>query len=300
MQAPIVLAHPGGERLAAALAAHLQTQQTEVDIHRFPDGECCPRIQSDVAGREVVIACALDRPDPRSLSLYLLASALREQRARRILLAVPYLPYMRQDRPFARGEGTSARHFARWLSSFIDGLVTVDPHLHRIHSLDEIYSVPTRVVAAAPAIAGWVAANVGNPVLIGPDQESEQWVAHVARLADCPATVLEKKRHGDHEVEISLPDVALARGRTAVLVDDIISTAGTMITAIRQLRKLGLQDAVCVGVHAIFAGDAWPALQAAGPARIVSGNTVEHPTNEIDVHPLMAAAVAELLTGSGR
>jgi ribose-phosphate pyrophosphokinase len=110
--------------------------------------------------------------------------------------------------------------------------------------------------------------------------------------------VLRKTRHGDREVEVSLPDADRVRGRTPVLVDDILSTGRTMIAAVRQLQRLELNRPVCVGVHAIFAGDAWAALQAAGPAKIVSCNTIAHPSNAIDLHAYIAEAVGGLLAGS--
>ncbi len=225
-------------------------------------------------------------------------SVLGEKKAGRIVLVAPYLPYMRQDRVFRPGEGTSARHFAAWLCGWIDGLVTVDPHLHRIHSLDEIYDVPSRVVAAAPEMALWIGAHLANPALIGPDEESAQWVAGVASIVKAPWAVLKKIRHGDHEVEVSLPDADRLRGCTPVLVDDIMSTAATMMAAIRQLQRLGFRDPVCVAVHAIFAGDAYQALRDCGAARIVTCNTIIHPSNAIDVHARIADAVVACLENS--
>jgi ribose-phosphate pyrophosphokinase len=154
--------------------------------------------------------------------------------------------------------------------------VTVDPHLHRYHYLSEVYRIPTRVVPAAPAIAAWISAHVTRPMLVGPDAESAQWVAQVAAGAGCPYTVLSKVRSGDREVAVSAADAAALHGYTPVLVDDIISTARTMMAAVRQLQAAGLPPPVCIGVHALFAGDAYEALQAAGPARIVTCDTVPH------------------------
>src|SRR5829696_534139 len=108
-------------------------------------------------------------------------------------------------------------------------LVTVDPHLHRYKSLDEIYSIPTRVVHSAPFLAEWIAANEPAPLLIGPDIESEQWVSEVAARANAPYRILRKQRHGDRDVEITIPDLHEFSGRMPVLVDDIISSGRTII-----------------------------------------------------------------------
>ncbi|MDQ1831634.1 ribose-phosphate diphosphokinase [Massilia scottii] len=205
---------------------------------------------------------------------------------------------MRQDIPFHPGEGITAIHFARLLSSACDWLVTVDPHLHRIHHLGEVYSVPTRVVRASPSIAAWIAANVQLPLLVGPDAESEQWVSAVAAVVGCPFTLLQKTRNGDREVEVSVPVVAAWRDRTPVLVDDIASTAMTMIGAVARMHEAGLRDPWCIAVHPLFAGDAHAALRAAGVAGIVSSNTIAHESNRIDMSEPIADAI-ERLSGVG-
>lgn len=290
----IVIAYPGNDELAQSLATQSGSERVPLEFRHFPDGEIYLRVAGEVGDKTVIIACGLERPNEKAMGLYLLASTLRELGARRILLAAPYLGYMRQDRSFHAGEGVSARYFAKFLSSFLDGLVTVDPHLHRIHDLHEVYAIPTRVVAAAPAISAWVAQNVEAPVLIGPDSESEQWVSQVALGAKCPFVVLEKKRFGDRSVEVSIPDSTRLRDRTPVLIDDIISTAKTMIAATRHIVDAGLQRPICVGVHAIFASSAHDDLSRAGAVRIVTCNTVPHPTNAIDVHSAIVRALAEL------
>jgi ribose-phosphate pyrophosphokinase len=295
----IVLALPGAELLAAQLVTTLgQRVDCEAGgllLHRFPDGETCPRVTGEVSGRDVVLAAELDQPDAKVLALYLSACVLQELGARSVGLVLPYLPYMRQDASFAPGQGVTSRHFARLLSGCCDWLVTVDPHLHRHHSLSDIYSVATEVVPSAPAIARWIAANVARPVLIGPDEESAQWVGQVAAIAGCPYTVLSKVRSGDREVKVSLPDAAALAGYTPVLVDDIISTAHTMIAAVAQLRALGLAAPACIGVHALFAGSAYAELEAAGAGSIVSCDTVRHASNRIGMGAALADAAGRLL-----
>jgi ribose-phosphate pyrophosphokinase len=202
---------------------------------------------------------------------------------------------LRQDQVFREGEGVTARYFAQLLSGFLDGLVTVDPHLHRIHDLAEVYSIPARVVASAPAIAAWIAGHVEAPVVVGPDVESEQWASDVARRAGCPFVLAQKTRRGDRSVEVVVPDLGSWRDRTPVLIDDIISTAKTMIAAVQHVRETASRPPVCAGVHAVFAQDAYAELLAAGPAQIVTCNTIPHETNAIDVQPAIAQAVQDLL-----
>jgi ribose-phosphate pyrophosphokinase len=289
------VALPGSADFAERVADSLGRRCTLADVHVFPDGEC--RVGIAVESAEVIVVASLYRPNESVVPLLFLAETLRDSGVRRIVLAAPYLAYMRQDARFRPGEGISARYFGRLLSRYADALVTVDPHLHRIASLDEVYAIPSRVVHAAPHVADWIRANVREPVIVGPDSESEQWVRDVAARADAPHVVLEKVRKGDASVEIRLPQPASWAERTPVLVDDIISSAGTMIAAAAILKAAGLRDPVCVGVHGIFADDAWRRLHEAGVDRVVTCNTIPHESNAIDIAPAVAAAAEEIRAG---
>jgi ribose-phosphate pyrophosphokinase len=292
---PLLFAMPGSEALSLQLQSELRCDVGKLEIRHFPDQESCPRFFSALAGRDVVLLCELDNPDGKVLPMYLSACVARELGARSVGLVIPYLPYMRQDKRFQEGEGITSQHFARLISGCCDWLVTVDPHLHRHRAMSEIYSIPTSVVHAATFLARWIAENVTNPVIFGPDSESEQWVAEVADAVDCPYTVLTKIRRGDRDVEVSIPDASFWVGMTPVLVDDIVSTARTMIAASVQIERAGMCAPVCVAVHPLFAGDAFIALRTSGVDRIVSCNTVTHATNRINLCKPIAVAVSEML-----
>lgn len=295
---PIVFHLPGDEIFADKLVRTLESERAALALHRFPDGESLVRLDADVSGRVVVLACSLALPNEKTLPLLFAADAARDLGASKVLLAAPYLAYLRQDRRFHAGEAVTSRTYAALLSTAFDGLVTADPHLHRYHSLDEIYRIPTRVVHTAPLIARWVSAHVERPLLIGPDSESEQWVAEVATGASAPWTVLQKIRRGDRDVEVSLPDVSTWRDRQPVLVDDIVSSARTMIQAVASIRRVGLTAPLCIGVHALFAPGAYDELLAAQPSRVLTCDTVPHASNEISVVEPMAHALRELMEGT--
>lgn len=288
MGATMVFSLPGHEALGSRLAAALGAPEGALTLRQFPDGETYVRGETPCDGLDAVLAANLFRPNAQFLPLVYSARALRVLGARRVFLVSPYLPYMRQDARFQPGEVVTSRIFARLLSDIVDGLVTVDPHLHRHTTLGEIYSIPTRVEHAASAIAGWIRVHVNQPVVIGPDSESEQWVREVAAMAGAPFIVLSKTRRGDRDVEITVPALDSWRAHTPVLVDDIISTGRTMVQTIGNLSQAGYAAPVCIGVHAVFAGDAYEALQAAGASEIVTCNTVPHPSNAIDLTLLLA------------
>lgn len=298
---PIVFTMPGNERQAAAITACLPGRPGEAEVRRFPDGESYVRLLQPVAGCEAMVVCTLDRPDAKLVPLLWLAAAAREGGAVRVGLVAPYLAYMRQDKVFRTGEIVSARHFAALLGASFDWLVTVDPHLHRIGSLGEIFTGPAIAVHAAPAIASWIGQAVRAPLLVGPDEESQQWVDDIASRSGADSIVLAKQRFGDHEVSIDASGLPTPAGRTSVLVDDMVSTARTMLASARLLREHGYPAPVCVSVHALFAEAAYADLQAVA-ADIVTCDTVAHPSNRIPVAERLAAGIRLALqapAGSG-
>lgn len=295
MTSPVLIPLPGNEPLATSIAQLVHARQGTIDVRHFPDEETYIRFEENLSGREVIFLCTLDRPDAKLLPLLFAAATARELGARNVGVIAPYLAYMRQDRRFKPGEAITSKCFARLLSREFDWLVTVDPHLHRLTSLSEIYRIPTSTVHAAPLISDWIANEVADPVLIGPDSESEQWVAAVAGAAGAPYLVLQKVRRGDRDVEVSVPDAEQWRGRTPVLVDDIISTGRTMIETVRHLGRAGMRSPVCIGVHGIFAGASFRELSDAGASKIVTTNTVVHESNAIDITGILADPVVALM-----
>lgn len=295
---PVLLSFPDDRLLATAVAGRIGARVGRLEWRHFPDGESLIAVDEGVAGADVVLFASLDNPDHKALPLRFAAQTAREHGARRVGLVAPYLAYMRQDARFHAGESISAVAFAKFLDESVDWLVTVDPHLHRIAALGDVFRMPSTAVAAAPQLAKWIRNEVAQPILIGPDSESAQWVAEVARGAGVPYDVLRKNRRGDREVEVSLPDVERLRGYTPVLVDDIVSTGRTLIAALEHLHRLQLPPAVCVVIHAIFAGDAWEALQRAGVGRVVSTDSIIHPSNAISLAEPIGAAVAAHLAAS--
>lgn len=289
-----VFSMPKQQALGARLAMALGAGEGVLTVRDFPDGETYVRGETTCAGGIAILVANLFQPNPLILPVIYSGHALRERGAQQVVLVCPYLPYMRQDAQFRAGEVVTSRIFAGILNDAVDGLVTVDPHLHRYQSLGEIYSIATRIAHAAPALAGWIRRHVDRPLIVGPDGESAQWVNQVADLADAPSMVLSKERRGDRDVAITVPSLERWRGHTPVLIDDIISTAHTMIEAARHLLKAGYAAPVCIGVHAIFAGDAYGELKRAGAATIITCNTVPHPSNAIDLTDALASGARDL------
>ncbi|MGN6108767.1 MAG: ribose-phosphate diphosphokinase [Kofleriaceae bacterium] len=285
----VLIAVPGSEPHAHRLGTRLGLEVVEPEVRQFPDGEIYARIDRDRFEGDVAIVGNLSGDN--FLRVAFIAGTARDLGARRVGLVAPYLAYMRQDSVFKRGEGVTANYFGRLVSSTVDWLVTVDPHLHRFDSLDGVYSIPTTIARAAPAIARWISAEVDRPVLVGPDAESVQWVAAVAEQCQAPYVILEKTRRGDRDVSITSPGELVANGHTPVVIDDIVSTGRTMVEATRQLRAAGSAAPLCVGIHAVFADAVLDELLAAGARGIVTCNTIAHASNRICIADSLADAM---------
>lgn len=284
----------GHAALADDIARECAMVRSRLRLRRFPDDESYLRYEDELAGRHVVLVCNLARPDPHIPALLFAAATAKELGARKVTMVAPYLPYMRQDCRFNSGEAVTSRIFAKLVCSHVDALVTMDPHLHRYDRLEAIYTVPVQRTASAPAIAQWVRAHVEQPFILGPDAESEQWVSAVAGLAGAPWRVSRKTRNGDRDVEVCVPDLSAWRSHTPVILDDIISSGRTMVEALRHVRAARLPAPVCIGVHAVFAGDAYQALIEAGAGKVVTTDTLPHASNAISIAHLLADALRDL------
>ena len=196
---------------------------------------------------------------------------------------------MRQAALFAPGEPISQRIVGALLGGLFERVLTVEAHLHRVRLLSEVVPGSARSLPAAPAIADWVTRHAPGALLVGPDAESATWVRAVARRTGVPFVVGEKERLGSRSVRLTLPP--LPSGRRAVLLDDIASSGATLATTARALRRAGFSTVDVVVVHAICAPGALARIRRAGVRRIVSCDTVPHPSNAIAVAPLLAAAL---------
>jgi len=288
-----VLAFDDERDMAGALAQALGVPVALIERHRFPDGELKLRLPPTLPPC-VVLLRSLQQPNEKLVELLIAAPAARELGARRLVLVCPYLAYMRQDIAFQPGEAVSQRHVAGLLARHFDAVLTVDPHLHRITTLGEVMPGCQAVaLSAAGLIGAWVAQRVSQPLFLGPDEESAQWV-RVAAQACTPVAEhgwCVKRRHGDFDVQVTLPPLPDCRGRAVVLLDDLASTGRTLVAAARLARAAGAASVDVAVTHALFVGDALAGLHAAGVDRVWSTDCVPHASNAVSVVPLLAQAL---------
>ena len=260
-----------------------------IERHRFPDGELKLTLPAPLPTALVVYRSLVD-PNEKLVELMFVAQSARSMGAQSLTLVCPYLAYMRQDMAFHPGEVVSQRVAGAFLAGLFDGVITVDPHLHRVATLEE--AVPVQrpiVVSGAPLLGDFIAARVPNAFLLGPDGESAQWVAQAARKHGLDHAACEKVRHGDTSVEIALPSVNLA-GRAVVLVDDVASSGRTLAIAAQLALKAGATSVDVAVTHALFAKDALDVIQAAGVRHIWSTDCIAHRSNVIEIAETLARA----------
>lgn len=291
----VVYALPGNEDLAQSLAHGLAASLQRLTIHHFPDGEQRVSLEGPLTGQSVVMVCALHRPDAKLLPIIFAADTARDLGAKNVVLVAPYLCYLRQDARFRPGESVSAVSFGKLLSAHFDGLVTIEPHLHRLPTLSAVYTIPVRAPHAVVPIAEWILANVSDPLIVGPDDESEAWISQIAACISVPSVVAHKTREASGRVSVRLQVPPVYAARTAVIVDDILASGQTMLATVGALVQAGFGNPVCLAVHGLFDGASVDDLLAAGAGRVVTGNTVPHACNAIDVTPVLADAVRDLL-----
>jgi len=266
-----------------------------IERHHFPDGELKLRLPERLRG-PVALLRSLDRPNEKLVELLLSAQTARQLGAAHLTLIAPYLAYMRQDMAFRPGEAVSQTIVGRFLASLFDAVITVDPHLHRVATLEQAVPVPQAVVlSGAPLLSDLIARHHASPLLMGPDGESAQWVAQAARRHGFDHAVCHKVRNGDRQVSIALPDVAL-QDRAVVLIDDVASTGRTVAQAARLALRAGAASVDVAVTHALFAGDALEVIGQAGVRHVWSTDSIAHASNAVAIAPLLAPALLALQT----
>lgn len=294
-----VFALPEHRAAAKELADALAVPALTLDRHDFPDGEFKLTLGgiADVA----IVHMTLDRPNDKLVALLLASEALRRNGARRLVLVAPYLCYMRQDIAFHPLEAISQKVLGRLLAPAFDRIVTVDAHLHRTATLAAVFpGIEADDLTATGVLAeALVAAGVDpRSVIVGPDVESEPWVRSVADRLGLAHAVGRKTRRGDRDVAVVFDRPEEIAGCPVVLVDDVIASGGTLLTAAAALRAAGATSIDVVATHALWPPEMDARFAEAGIRSLRSTTSVPHPSNVVSLTPLLAAALRREVVGA--
>jgi ribose-phosphate pyrophosphokinase len=291
---------PSGVNDARRLATKLGIAAHEIGFHRFPDGEL--RVTAGPAAPVTIVYAPLDNPNDKLVGILIACEALRRNGAERLVLVAPYMCYMRQDTAFHSNEGISQRVIGRLLADAFDRVITVDAHLHRTRDIRSVFpGIEADNVSAMPAIADALCEKGVAPgtIVVGPDEESRGGVGDLASRLGQAYAVGQKVRHGDRSVRITFTDPSLFAGRPVLLVDDIVSSGGTLIACASTLVSAGASAIDVIITHALFPPDVLSAFASAGIRSIRSTHSIPHPTNAIMLDDvLMTALHREITAGS--
>ena len=265
-----------------------------IERHDFPDGEFKLKLPS-VLSHKAVLFHTLDHPNEKLIELLLAAKTARQLGVQHLTLVVPYLAYMRQDIAFVPGEVVSQRIIGDLLASLFEAVITVDPHLHRVASLEQAIPVKNAInISAAPMLGELAVEKRAHPFLIGPDEESSQWVAQAAAAHQLDYAVATKTRLGDRSVEIHLPAMDV-KGRAVILLDDIASSGHTLARAAELLLAAGAKTVDVAVTHALFDSQAEDLIKRAGVSQVWTTDCIAHPSNAVSVLPAITQALSGLV-----
>jgi ribose-phosphate pyrophosphokinase len=284
----------GSDALANRVALELGLKATRLEIRRFPDGEKYLRVLEDVKGEDIVVIQSIHHaPDELLLEYLLLVDTLKDLGAKKVVSFIPYFAYARQDERFHPGEALSFKTVCKLVESVgTDEVYTIDTHQHRVLKSSDVFSIPSHNLSAMPLLADYISKTgaLKKPLVIGPDAEAEQWAKIAAERLGTDYDVFEKKRLGDEHVEVR-PRKASVKDRDVLIVDDIISTGGTIVEALKILFSQGAKRIDVACTHPILAGGALSKIYEAGAQNVIGTDTVPSPISYVSVAPLITEHV---------
>ena len=295
----IILGGSASTELAEKVAKELGQKPGKIEGKRFPDGERYVRIHEDAKGQDVAVIQSLYRtPDEYIFEYLLIADTLRDMGANKIIGVTPYLAYARQDSRFYPGEALSSAAVAKLFESAgTSSMLTIDCHLHRLGDVSKVFKIPARNLSAMPTLGKYArqVLKPKNPIVVGPDEEADQWAGTVAKELNAQHTTFTKKRirkEGETEskLEMDIGDVEL-KGRDVVFADDIISTGGTIVQAAKAAKRMGARRMFVLCTHPVLADAALRKVKAAGVIKVVGTDTIPSPVSTVSVAPVIAEAL---------
>lgn len=273
----------GARHIGESIARKLKARHSELETRKFPDGELYIRFNRDLNKKKILLVQSFyGEINDKIIEVLLAGYTAKELGAKKVELLALYFPYFRQDKRFKKGEAISIEVMSKLFKIF-NKIYFLDPHLHRIKKVKDVFSNGKKV-SAIPIVSSYLKKlNLKAPVFIGPDIESHQWVKEASRELG-KVFVFEKQRKGDKDVEIKKSSELKkedVEGKEIVIIDDIISTGNTMLETIKNLKRLKPKKIICVGIHGIFINDSLNELKKY--AKIISTNTIPSKASKIDI-----------------
>ena len=283
----LIIGCSNSRQLAKKIAKNLNSSYSDLTVKHFPDGELYIRFETDVKNKEIVLVQTLYPQNEAILEILLAGYTAKDLGAKKIILVAPYLAYIRQDKRFNPGEAVSSKIIGKLLDVF-DRVITIDPHLHRFKSLKEVFHTQTIKLTSNNLIEKFIEKNYKNPIIIGPDEESYQWVKETATQIGAEAAILKKRRLSPSKVKITIKSPVKIKNRNVVIIDDILSTGKTILETINHIKKQKPKSINVVTIHGIFSDMKTYENIRKNTRSITTTNTIENIHSKIDVSKLIA------------
>lgn len=286
----IVIAGSASPELSARVAKELKCQLVKPELQRFPDGEFYIRIGEEVKGEHVMVVQSTRYPqNDNIMELCLLLDAAKELGAARVTAVVPYFAYSRQDRRFKPGEAVSIHTVCKLIEhAGADDIVTIDLHHEEI---TRNFSVPVYNLTCMPLLGKYInGLKLNDPIILGADKGASERAKQVALEMGVDYDHLEKQRVSPEKV-VMQPKRFNVNNRDVVIVDDIISTGGTIAEAAKILKTQGARSVYSACAHALLVGKALQKIRAAKVKRVISTDTIENQVSVVSVAPLIASSI---------
>jgi len=280
-----ILGGTSAKNIAGNLANRLQLPLLHTIYKRFPDDEFYVRVLDNITGKDVVIVQTA-YPDTKIVELLLMQDAIHDAGAKKIIVVLPYFGYSRQDKKFQAGEAISARAIAQHISLHADYVITVDPHKEHIL---KFFTVPAFSCSAVSTIAQHLMAK-NIDFILAPDKGAKERAKAAAEIIHCEYDYLEKTRINGTTVKIA-PKKLDARDKNVAIIDDIISTGGTMANSITELKKQGAKAVFIACTHGLFIGNAKEKLLAADCDEIISTDSIDSDFSKVSVAECIANTI---------